>query len=73
MTVVGVVPDTRLRELSESSDPAFYLSDEQLPLAAGEIVIRTRGDEAAMVPSSRRAALDATATPAIAASIRWTR
>lgn len=66
MTVVGVVPDAKLLELSEATEPAFYLSAEQNPtLSPGEIVVRTRGNAAAMLPVVRRAVLDSQAASAI--------
>ena len=68
MTVVGVAPDTKLRELAEGDEPAFYFSLEQMPrFGAGEIVIRTRGEAAAMAPAIRQAALGSSSGMVIAA------
>ena len=70
MTVVGVVPDSKLRELTEATDPAFYVPLDQQPrLGAGEIVVRTQVDAAAMVPVLREAAIASKSVPALASIV----
>ena len=70
MTVVGVVPDSKLRELTDATDPAFYVPLDQQPrLGAGEIVVRTRVDAAAMVPVLREAAIASKSVPALASIV----
>ena len=52
LTIIGVVPDIRLRAYTESSGPAFYHYASQGN--AAEIVIRASGDPRALLPAIRR-------------------
>ena len=65
LTVVGIVPDTRYRDLREPR-PTMYFPLGQAPFAPTSLAIRTRGSPTAIVTSLRRVvqAID----PAIAVS-----
>ncbi|MFI5309873.1 MAG: ABC transporter permease [Gemmatimonadales bacterium] len=55
-TVVGVVPDTRYRDLRTALPSIYYpLSQSVFPFAPTVLAIRTRGSPTEMVPSIRRA------------------
>ena len=55
--IVGVVGDVRQQSLAISADDAFYVPTTQWPWADDvlSLVVRTRGDAAALAPSIRRA------------------
>lgn len=57
-TVIGVVPDTRYRELA-SARPTVYLPLPQSPFAPSTLLIRTSNDPVALIPSLRQAIADA--------------
>jgi putative ABC transport system permease protein len=53
-TIIGVVPDVKLRAYSEEPGPAFYLYAPQVPtLGAYEILIRATGDPQRLIPALR--------------------
>jgi putative ABC transport system permease protein len=55
-TVVGVVPDTRYRELRDARPSVYFpLGQSFFPFAPLTLAMRTSGDPAAMVPAVRRA------------------
>ena len=55
-TVVGVVPDTRYRDLRDAKASIYFpLAQSEFPFAPTNLVIRTRADPASVVPSIRRA------------------
>lgn len=53
LTVVGVVGDTRQRGLDVPAMPELYFSNLQFPLFNLNLVVRTTGDLAALVPAVR--------------------
>ncbi len=54
-TVVGIVPDTRYRELREASGSVYYpLAQSIFPFAPTTLAIRTTGVPTALVPVIRR-------------------
>ena len=56
LTVVGVVPDTRFRDLRTPRATIYFpLAQSTFPFAPLNLVIRTAGDPAAAAPSVRRA------------------
>ena len=55
LTVIGVVPDTRYRDLREARPSMYYpLHQSFFPFAPTTLAIRTSGNPAAMVPVIRR-------------------
>ncbi len=69
LTVVGVVHDTRYRDLREAR-PSIYFPLRQafFPFTATELAIRTRGDPADAVAAIRRVVADATPGIALASA-----
>jgi len=63
-TVVGVVPDTRYREL-QTARPTVYFPLRQSPFSPSTLLIRTAGSSADIVPALRRAIADAHAGVAV--------
>ena len=60
-TVVGVVPDTRYRDLREATPTVYFpLAQSAFPFAPTTLAIRTRGTPATMISEIRRAIDDAT-------------
>ena len=60
LTVIGVVPDTRYRDLREARPSMYYpLHQSFFPFAPTTLAIRTSGNPAAMVPVIRRSIEDA--------------
>ena len=60
VTVVGVVPDTRYRDLRNAKPTIYFaLAQSEFPFAPTNLVIRTRGEPASVVPAIRRAVADA--------------
>ena len=57
ITVIGVTANVRHTGLDEADRMAFYVPEQQWPYAESEmeLVVRTTGDPAAMVPSIREA------------------
>ena len=56
LTVVGVVPDTRYRDLREARPSIYFpLRQSFFPFAPTSLAIRTEGEPAALVPALRRA------------------
>jgi predicted permease len=54
-TVVGVVPDTRYRDLRDAPPSVYFpLAQSTFPFAPTTLAIRTRGSPAALLPSIRR-------------------
>jgi putative ABC transport system permease protein len=55
-TIVGIVPDTRYRDLREARPSIYYaLRQELFPVAPTTLVIRSNGVPALVVPAVRRA------------------
>jgi putative ABC transport system permease protein len=60
LTVVGVVPDTRFRDLRDPRATIYFpLRQSTFPFVPLSLVIRTTGDPASVVPSVRRAVEEA--------------
>jgi predicted lysophospholipase L1 biosynthesis ABC-type transport system permease subunit len=60
VTVVGVVPDARYRDLRQPQPSIFFpLAQSTFPFAPTNFVIRTRGEPAVVVPAIRRAVAEA--------------
>jgi putative ABC transport system permease protein len=55
LTVVGVVPDVKLRELGTPPENQLYVPYAYAPWRTMSLVVRVRGDPAAFTPSLRRA------------------
>lgn len=68
-TVIGVVPDTRYRELM-SVVPTVYIPSHQsfFPIVGTTLLIRSAGDPAALVPEIRRVVRDVDARVTVAAA-----
>ena len=61
VTVVGIVPDTRYRNLREPRMAIYYpLAQSAFPFAPTNLLVRTTGVPAAIVPSVRRVINDVT-------------
>ena len=59
-TVIGVVPDTRYRDLRQPQPTIYFpLAQSAFPFAPTNLVIRTRGNPSAAVSTIRRAVADA--------------
>ena len=54
VTVVGLVPDTKIVSLGESPQPALYLPLAQRYQAAVDLLVRTKGDPFAQAPAVQR-------------------
>ncbi len=68
-TVVGVVPDTRYRELRDAGGSVYFaLAQSIFPFAPLTLAIRTTGAPAALVPLLRRVIPDAAADAAVASA-----
>jgi putative ABC transport system permease protein len=60
VTVVGVVPDTRYRDLRHPQPTIYFpLAQSGFPFAPTNVVVRTRGEPAVAVASIRRAVAEA--------------
>jgi predicted permease len=69
LTVVGVVPDTRYRDLREARPSIYFpLAQSFFPFAPTTLAIRTSGPPAALVPAVRRAIGDAAPGVALASA-----
>lgn len=67
ITVVGVVPDTRYRDLREALASVYYpLAQSTFPFAPTTLVIRAAGTPASLVPTLRRVIEDAAPGVALA-------
>lgn len=68
-SVVGVIPDTRYRELT-SAVPTVYIPSRQsfFPVGATTLLIRTTGDPAALAPELRRVVRDVDPRVTVAAA-----
>jgi hypothetical protein len=58
MTVVGVAHDVKHYGLDEEMRPGVYQPLAQLPLAGFQVALRTRGDDASVMPAVRRVTAD---------------
>ena len=55
LTVVGVVPDTRYRDLRDARASIYFpLQQSPFPFAPTNLVVRTAGEPSAVIPSLRR-------------------
>ncbi|HWS87831.1 MAG TPA: ABC transporter permease [Pyrinomonadaceae bacterium] len=55
--VVGVVGNVRFQKFNDVEQPEYYIPFEQAPSAVSQVVVRTRGEDAAALTASVRAAL----------------
>jgi len=51
--IVGVVGDVKLRSLTDDAPPTFYLPLAQMGIVSPNLVIRSQGDPAALIPEVR--------------------
>jgi putative ABC transport system permease protein len=58
LTVVGVVPDVKLRDLSTPPENQLYVPYAYAPWRTMSLVVRVRGEPAAFAPAMRRAVAD---------------
>jgi putative ABC transport system permease protein len=69
VTVVGVVPETRYRDLRDPRRTIYFpLGQSSFPVAPMTLVIRTDGSSADLVPALRRAAAEVDPSVAIASA-----
>ena len=74
LTVVGVVPDTRYRDLREARASIYFpLRQSFFPFAPTTLAIRTTGAPAAVVPALRRVVSDAAPGVVVASATSFTR
>src|SRR5262249_36642181 len=67
LTVIGVVPDTRYRDLRESRASIYFpLRQSFFPFAPTTLAIRVNGSTGAAIPAIRRAITDAAPGVALA-------
>jgi putative ABC transport system permease protein len=73
MRVIGVVPDTRYRDLREARASIYYpLAQSRFPYAPMTLVIRTDGAPSALVPAIRRAIAETSPNVALATATPFT-
>lgn len=53
--VVGVMGDERFLGVDRESEPAIYVSLQQMPIGGGSLLVRTEADPATVVPAMRAA------------------
>lgn len=70
VTVVGIVPDTRYRDLREPRPSVYFpLRQNLFPVAPTTLIVRSRGSSAAIVPAVRQVVHDVDANVGVASAL----